>query len=59
MNEFLKQDKIKNFYKSYHNEFLQFIYTNNINIDMSLQHKKIKYLLYKKIINALIYYNFC
>ena len=40
MNEFLKRDKIKNFYKSYHNEFLQFIYTNNINIDMSLFESK-------------------
>ena len=39
-NEFLKRDKIKNFYKSYNNEFLQFIYTNNIDIDMSLFESK-------------------
>ena len=36
----LKKDKIKNFCKSYHNEFLQFIYTDKIDIDMSLFEKK-------------------
>ena len=36
INLFLKKDKVKNFCKLYHNEFLQFIYTNEIDIDMSL-----------------------
>ena len=40
INTFFKIDKIKNFCKFYHNEFLQFIDTNNINIDPNLFDKK-------------------
>ena len=36
INDFLKNNKIKNFFKLYHNEFLKFIYTNDIKLDMNL-----------------------
>ena len=36
LNNFIKEQNVRNFCKLYHTEFLQFIYTNNINIDMSI-----------------------
>ena len=36
LNYFVKEQKVRNFCKLYHTEFLQFIYTNNINIDMTI-----------------------
>ena len=36
INTFLKNDNVKNFCKLYHNEFLQFIYTNEIELDENI-----------------------
>ena len=40
INNFIKEQDIKNFCKLYHTDFLQFIYTNNIDIDMALFNTK-------------------
>ena len=40
MNEFLKNDNVKKFCKLYNNEFLQFIYTNDIELDKNLNEIK-------------------
>ena len=40
INDFLKKDKIKKFCKIYHNEFLQFINTNDIEIERNILEAK-------------------
>ena len=40
MNEFLKNDNVKKFCKLYNNEFLQFNYTNDIELDKNLNEIK-------------------
>ena len=42
INDFLKQESVKNFCKLYNTEFLQYIYLNNIDIDLSVFDKKTK-----------------
>ena len=42
INDFLKQESVKKFCKLYNTEFLQYIYLNNIDIDMSVFDKKEK-----------------
>ena len=42
INDFLKQESVKNFCKLYNTEFLQYIYLNNTDIDMSVFDKKEK-----------------
>ena len=40
INDFLKKDKVKKFCKIYHNEFLQFINTNDIEIERNILEAK-------------------
>ena len=42
INDFLKQESVKKFCKLYNTEFLQYIYLNNIDFDMSVFDKKEK-----------------